>query len=157
MMPRYFDLFFVDEPMTELLEEEARALPSYVVEANAGTIRRMEVWLHGELERVIYPESQPGLEVAELQRTRDAGVSTWITSPVTRDADAARYTIWYYAPGGGLDHRTECVNSSERSVSTWYGADGQLGGSRERRYNEQGEQIEVIETTPDGRRIIVKL
>jgi hypothetical protein len=42
-------------------------------------------------------------------------------------------------------------------VSTWYGADGQLGGSRERRYNEQGEQIEVIETTPDGRRIIVKL
>jgi hypothetical protein len=94
-MPRYFEAFFVDEPMTELLEVETRALPSFVVEANAGAIQRMEVWLHGVLERVIYPDTEPGPEIAELQR--------------------------------------------------------------ERRYNKEGEQVEVVEIAPDGRRLIVKL
>lgn len=156
MTPRYFETFFVDDSMTELPEVEARALPSYVVEADVGATRRMEVWLHGALERVIYPDTQPGPEIAELQRTRDAGVPTWITSVVTRDADATRYTIWYYTPSSQLERRTDYANTRERSISTWYDADGQIGGARERRYNEEGEQIEVIETTPDGRRVIVK-
>src|ERR1043165_9201871 len=106
-MPRYFETFFVDGPMTEISAVEARALPSYVVEADAGPTRRMEVWLHGKLERVVYPDTQPGPAVAELQTIKDAAVSTWITSAVTRDANATHYTIWYYNPGGDLDHRTE--------------------------------------------------
>lgn len=117
----------------------------------------MEVWLHGELERVVYPDTQPGPEVAELQRTKDARVSTWVTSTVVRDADEDRYTIWYYKPGGELEHRTDYVSTPELTVSTWYDATGKLGGSRERHYNEQGEQVEVIEITPEGRRMIVKL
>jgi hypothetical protein len=156
-MPRYFETFFVADPMTDLPEAEARALPSYVVEADAGATRRMEVWLHGELERVVYPDTRPGPEVAELQRTKDARVSTWVTSTVARDADEDRYTIWYYKPGGELEHRTDYVSTPALIVSTWYNAAGKLGGSRERHYNEHGEQVEVIEITPEGRRMIVKL
>jgi hypothetical protein len=155
-MPRYFETFFIDEPMTELPEVEARALPSHVVQSDAGATRRMEVWLQGKLERVIYPDTQPGREIAELQRTSDAAVATWITSAVARDANAARYTVWYYKPGGQLEHRTDFVTTPEHTLSTWYDADGKLGGARERHYDAQGEQIEVIEITPEGRRIKVK-
>ena len=43
------------------------------------------------------------------------------------------------------------------TVSTSYDADGKLRGSLERHYNEQGEQIEVIDIRPDGRRVRVKI
>jgi hypothetical protein len=155
-MPRYFETFFVDEPMIERSETEARELASYVVEAPVGATPRLEVWLHGELERVIYPEARPGPDVAELQRTRDTAVPTWITSPVMRDADMARYTIWHYHPGGQLQHRTDYLSTPLRTESTWYDAEGRLGGARERHYSEDGEQLQVIEITPDGRRMVVK-
>ncbi|HEY6175966.1 MAG TPA: hypothetical protein VIX73_16045 [Kofleriaceae bacterium] len=155
-MPRYFEVFFAADPMTELSEVEAHALPSYVVEADAGAIRRMEVWLHGKLERVVYPDTRPRPEIAELQRTRDAGVSTWITFVVAREADEARYSIWRYTPGGELEHRSDYVSTPTQTFEKWYYADGKFGGGFERYYDEQGEQIEVIEIRPDGRRIKVK-
>ena len=154
-MPRYFEFFFAADPMTEISESEARTSGSYAVEADVGATRRFEVWVQGELDHVVYSDAQPAPHIAELQRTIDARVPTWITSPAVHDGEQQRYTIWYYAPGGQLNNRTDYVNTPGRAVSTWYDAHDRLGGTLERRYNEHGEQIEAVETTPDGRRIVV--
>jgi len=154
-MPRYFEFFFPADPMTEISEAEARGSGSYAVEANVGAMTRYEVWVQGQLDHAVYPEAEPGPQIAELQRTKDAGVPTWITSTAIRDGDQVRYTIWYYDRGDRLEKRVERVNTPGRDVSTWYDAEGRLGGTLERRFNEHGEQIEVVATTPDGRRLVV--
>lgn len=154
-MPRYFESFIVDEPLTEISEQQARDSGWYVVEANRQGVRRLEVFSEGKLDRVVFPETAPSPAISALQRGLDAKVPTWIASAPVREGDQLRYTLWYYEPGGRLEKRVDTVDRPGLYTSSWFDAEGRLGGTLERRFDEYGELIEVVEILPDGRRIIV--
>lgn len=155
IMTRYFERFLVGEPMREVSEAEAGAAFSHVVEADVGEVRRLALVIEGQLDRIIYPDAVPSPRLAEIQRVHDVGVPGWVVSPVVREGDVARYTVWSYQPSGVLEKRVEHVDGPRIALSTWYHPDGRLGGSMERHYDESGEMIEAIATDESGNRVVV--
>lgn len=154
-VPRYYEVFFVADPMREISKTEALEATSYAVEADIDSTRRYQIWVRGELDLVVYPNAEPTAQIAALQRTHDSAVPSWITSAPIRDGEELRYAIWYFEPGGRLEKRVDTVVDSRLRVETWYDAQGRLGGTLERHYNEDGEQIEVVATRPGGQRVVV--
>lgn len=154
MTQRFFEYFIADEPMTELTEAQALAKGIYVTEIDLDGIRHYQSYLDNALDCIIYPDAEPSPANANLHGARYAGVRRWVVSPTIRDGETARRTVWVYAADGTLEQRTDYVFEERRTTETWFHGDGTPGGMLERRYNEHGEEIEVLEHAPGGRILV---
>lgn len=155
-MQRYLDTFIVDVSSTEISEAEALAAGTYVLEDSPsdGPVH-LQDFTAGVLERVIYPNAKPSPEIEAWQRTWYPGVASWIVSPIERDGETVRYSIWYVQEDATLGKRVDYENRERLGWSRWYHPDGSYGGALERRYDENGDSLEVREHLPDGRVLII--
>jgi hypothetical protein len=155
-MPRYLDTYIVDLSPTEIPEAEALAAGTYAVEERPadGPLHVRDV-RDGQLERVIYPDAEPSPALAAFQRAHYPGVASWIVSPLVRQGETVRYSIWYLEEDATLGKRVDHENSARIGWSRWYHPDGSYGGAMERRYDENGDSLEVREHLPDGRVLVL--
>lgn len=155
-MSRYLDTYIVDLNPTEITEAEALAIGTYASEERpADGPHHVRDVRDGLLERVIYPDTLPSLSLAAFQRKHYPGVSSWIVSPLSREAETVRYSIWYVDEDAVVCKRVDYENSERVGWSRWYHPDGTYGGAMERRYDENGDALEVREHLPDGRVLII--
>lgn len=155
-MQRYLETYIVGLPPTEISEAAALAAGTYVVEDQpAEGPRHLRDVRDGQLERVIYPDAEPSEAIAALQRARYPGVGSWIVSPLVREGETVRYSIWYVEDDATLGKRVDYENSERLGWSRWYHPDGSYGGAMERHYDANGDSLEVREHLPDGRVIVI--
>jgi hypothetical protein len=155
-MPRYLETYVVDVPVVEISEEAAFAAGTYVIdERPTNAPRHLRDILDGEVVRIIYPDTEPSAALLASQRERYPGVPSWIVSPVVHEGETAKYSIWYVDEQATLGNRVDYENQPRLGWSRWYHPDGLYGGAMERRYDENGDSLEVREHSPDGRVIIV--
>lgn len=155
-MSRYLETYIVGLTLTEISEAEAIAAGTYAVEERPvdGPHHVRDI-RDGQLERVIYPDTRPSDAISAFQRERYPGVGSWIVSPLVHDGDAVRYSIWYVNEDATLGKRVDYENTERLGWSRWYHPDGSYGGALERRYDENGDSLEVREHLPDGRVLII--
>jgi hypothetical protein len=155
-MSRFFAEYFPDAAPQEISEAEARASGTYSEEVTrTDTPRHLRVYLEGELLRITYLDGQPSAALLASQRERYPGAPSWIVSPVVHEGETAKYSIWYVDEQATLGNRVDYENQPRLGWSRWYHPDGSYGGAMERRYDENGDSLEVREHSPDGRVIIV--
>ena len=150
MTARFFEHYYVSDPMTELAEAEARARDSYV-ELVEAPVRHYLAIFDGQIERVIYPELAPEDAVVRFHADRYLDAPLWIVSRVERDDAGAHYDIWYYDSVSVRPTRVHYDIGKTRRLETFYDEDGRLTGSNDRRFHDWGEHIETISRDASGR------
>lgn len=154
-MGRYFSEYFIDSEPVPMDENAALDGGSYILEVTPADgphhLRRVH---DGDLMFVSYRDTEPTPEILAYQQRAYPGVEFRIATALVREGDTKRWTEWTYAGDGSLDRRSDYVQEPRRTLDTWFGADGKLGGKLERFYDEHGEETRVVEHGPDGRVLV---
>lgn len=123
----------------EISEAEAREQSGYLYEvASAVAPRHIVSVEHQQVVVVSYMETQPSRLVADYHERNYPGVAWRVFSPVSHVDGVDRYTDW------SENQRVEHEASPGTARSTWFDQRGVLTSWLERRFHEDGTQIEAV-------------
>jgi hypothetical protein len=151
-MTRYFETFYIIDPMDELSETEARAAGTYVVEDDAA-LRRYRRIIDNQLDSIVYAGWDDPVEpLADLERLGES-VDAEIYSTVERlPDDAYTWRTWYVDPQRRITKILEPQYAADgsRLRQSLRRPGGELVSYTVYHYDRDGHLLELVTHAPDG-------